>query len=117
MVIGAAGGKAESRRHDIGMTLSEYADVAILTSEDNFKEDPYQIVDDIKANITNPELQVIVEVDRVKAIEQAFAMVKPGDVIFMAGKGREVFMHDVDGDKPYIGDYQLSQKLMVEYDK
>lgn len=117
VVIGAAGGKAESRRHDIGMTLSEYADVAILTSEDNFKEDPYQIVDDIKANITNPELQVIVEVDRVKAIEQAFAMVKPGDVIFMAGKGREVFMHDVDGDKPYIGDYQLSQKLMVEYDK
>jgi len=117
VVIGAAGGKAESRRHDIGMTLSEYADVAILTSEDNFKEDPYQIVGDIQANITNPELQVVVEVDRVKAIEKAFSMVEPGDVIFMAGKGREVFMHDVDGDKPYIGDYQLLQKLMAEYDR
>lgn len=36
VVIGAAGGKAESRRKDVGRALSEYADVAILTSEDNF---------------------------------------------------------------------------------
>ncbi len=54
VVIGAAGGKAESRRKDIGRALSQYADVAILTSEDNFFEDPHQIAADIKENIDNP---------------------------------------------------------------
>ncbi|MCQ4965994.1 hypothetical protein NE652_13810, partial [Bifidobacterium pseudocatenulatum] len=43
VVIAAAGGKAESRRKDIGEALAKYADVAILTSEDNFFEDPHMI--------------------------------------------------------------------------
>lgn len=37
--------------------------------------------------------------------------------MFMAAKGREQFMHEKGRDIPYVGDYQLSQKLMKEYDK
>ncbi|WCL60249.1 hypothetical protein PND17_09580 [Streptococcus thermophilus] len=51
--------------------------MAILTSEDNFFEDPHQIAADIKENIDNPDLEVIVNVDRKAAIEQAYAMAKP----------------------------------------
>ena len=117
VVIGAAGRKAESRRKDIGRALSEYADVAILTSEDNFFEDPHHIDEAIKEHITNPNVKVIINVDRVAAIKQAFEMAKPGDAMFMAAKGREQFMHEKGRDIPYVGDYQLSQKLMKEYDK
>ncbi|MBD7894154.1 UDP-N-acetylmuramyl-tripeptide synthetase [Limosilactobacillus sp. Sa3CUN2] len=117
VVIGAAGGKAESRRKDVGRALSEYADVAILTSEDNFFEDPHHIDEAIKEHITNPNVKVIINVDRVAAIKQAFEMAKPGDAMFMAAKGREQFMHEKGQDIPYVGDYQLSQKLMEEYDK
>ncbi len=112
VVIGAAGGKAESRRKDIGRALSQYADVAILTSEDNFFEDPHQIAADIKENIDNPDLEVIVNVDRKAAIEQAYAMAKPGDALFMAAKGRETFMHEKGKDVPYQGDYQITKQLM-----
>lgn len=112
VVTGSAGGKAESRRADIGKVLSKFADVAILTSEDNFFEDPHKIDNDIKDNITNPDLQVIINVDRVSAIKQAYEMAKPGDVIFEAAKGRETFMHDKGHDIPYVGDYQLTRKLM-----
>lgn len=117
VVIGAAGGKAESRRKDIGRALSEFADVAILTSEDNFFEDPHHIDEAIKEHITNPNVQVIINVDRVAAIKEAFAMAKPGDAMFMAAKGREQFMHERGRDIPYVGDYQLSKQLMEEYDK
>ncbi len=112
VVTGSAGGKAESRRADIGKVLSEYADVAILTSEDNFFEDPHKIDNDIKENITNPNVEVHINVDRVSAIKQAYEMAKPGDVIFEAAKGRETFMHDKGHDIPYIGDYQLTRQLM-----
>lgn len=112
VVIGAAGGKAESRRKDIGRALSQYADVAILTSEDNFFEDPHKIADDIKGHIDNKDLQVIVNVDREAAIEEAYAMAKPGDALFMAAKGRETFMHEKGVDVPYEGDYQIIKRLM-----
>lgn len=116
VVIGAAGGKAESRRQDIGRALSEYADVAILTSEDNFLEDPHQITAAIKGFITNPAVEVHENVDRVAAIRAAFTIARPGDVLFMAAKGREMFMHEGGQDIPYVGDYQLSEQLMQEFD-
>lgn len=117
VVIGAAGGKAESRRKDIGEALAKYADVAILTSEDNFFEDPYKIDEEIKSHIDNPDVEVHINVDRVKAIQDAFNMARPGDVMFMAAKGREQFMHEKGHDIPYVGDYQLTKKLMREYDE
>lgn len=117
VVIGAAGGKAESRRKDIGEALAKYADVAILTSEDNFFEDPYKIDEEIKSHIDNPDVEVHINVDRAKAIQDAFNMARPGDVMFMAAKGREQFMHEKGHDIPYVGDYQLTQKLMREYDE
>ncbi|MEY8442545.1 UDP-N-acetylmuramyl-tripeptide synthetase [Lactobacillaceae bacterium 24-114] len=116
VVVGAAGGKAESRRKDIGRALSEFADVAVLTSEDNFFEDPHHIDEEIAGHITNSNVEVKINVDRAAAIKEAFAMAKPGDAIFMAAKGREQFMHEKGQDIPYVGDYQLSKKLMEEYD-
>ena len=49
---------------------------------------------------------------RKAAIEQAYAMAKPGDALFMAAKGRETFMHEKGKDVPYQGDYQITKQLM-----
>ena len=91
--------------------------MAILTSEDNFFEDPHQIDEEIKSYIDNPDVEVHINVDRAKAIQDAFNMARPDDVMFMAAKGREQFMHEKGRDIPYVGDYQLTQKLMREYDE
>lgn len=115
VVIGAIGSKAQSRRQDVGRALSEYADVAMLTSEDNNGEDPNHILAEIKANLTNPELEVHENLDRAATIKAAFALAQPGDVIFMAAKGREDFMREGDHNVPYVGDYQLARQLMDEY--
>ncbi|MEE5987943.1 UDP-N-acetylmuramyl-tripeptide synthetase [Ligilactobacillus equi] len=112
VVIGAAGGKAQSRRRDIGRSLSEYADVAVLTSEDNFDEDPKNIFKDIKKYISNKQLEVFVEVDRELAIKQAIKLARPDDVVFLAAKGREKFMHEGGQDIPYTGDDVLAQKYL-----
>lgn len=117
VVIGAAGGKAESRRQDIGKVLSKYADVAILTSEDNFFEDPHKIDEEIKSYITNKQVEVRINVDRAAAIKEAFEIARPGDVMFMAAKGREQFMHEKGRDIPYVGDYQLTKQLMAQADE
>ena len=108
VVIGAAGGKAESRRKDIGLCLSKYADTAILTSEDNFFEDPYHITAAIKEHITNDQVEVYEIADRTKAIKKAFDLAQPGDLIFLAGKGREKFMHEGGTNIDYEGDYDLA---------
>ena len=53
-VTGSAGGKAESRRPDMGRALSEYADKVYLTSDDPNFEDPRAIAAEIAAAITAP---------------------------------------------------------------
>ena len=42
-------------------------------------------------------------------------MARPGDVMFMAAKGREQFLRENGHDKPYVGDYQLTERLMKAY--
>ena len=50
----------------------------------------------------------------MKKSNHTLNMARPGDVMFMAAKGREQFMHEKGHDIPYVGDYQLTQKLMRE---
>ncbi len=66
----------------------------------------------LRKTLITPDLEVIVNVDRKAAIEQAYAMAKPGDALFMAAKGRETFMHEKGKDVPYQGDYQITKQLM-----
>lgn len=115
VVTGSVGSKAESRRQDIGRALSEYADVAILTEDDSYFEDPKKIIQAISDHIVDPHVEVHEVLNREKAIRTAFEMARPGDVMFMAAKGREQFLRENGHDKPYIGDYQLTEQLMKAY--
>ncbi len=115
VVTGSVGSKAESRRQDIGRALSEYADVAILTEDDSYYEDPQKIIQAISDHIVDPHVEVHEILNREKAIRTAFEMARPGDVMFMAAKGREQFLRENGHDKPYIGDYQLTEQLMKAY--
>lgn len=101
VVIGVVGGKVEFCCKDIGCVLFQYVDVVILIFEDNFFEDFYQIVVDIKENIDNFDFEVIVNVDCKVVIEQVYVMVKFGDVFFMVVKGWEIFMYEKGKDVFY----------------
>ena len=54
-------------------------------------EDPEAIVSAILPGLAGGRAQVIVELDRRRAIERAILDAAPGDVILIAGKGHEPY--------------------------
>uniref|UniRef100_A0A7C4M086 UDP-N-acetylmuramoyl-L-alanyl-D-glutamate--2, 6-diaminopimelate ligase n=1 Tax=candidate division CPR3 bacterium TaxID=2268181 RepID=A0A7C4M086_UNCC3 len=92
------GGRDKKKRPLLGQIVSGYADYVILTNEDPYFEDPYDIVDDIESGLKNNE-KIEKEdyekiINREQAIEKALLMVeKEGDVVVITGKGSEVGMN------------------------
>ena len=79
-----------AKRPLMGEVATRLADDVILTSDNPRSEDPQAIIDDIRAGIPpGRDATVAVEPDRRRAIEQAVAEARPGDVVVIAGKGHE----------------------------
>jgi UDP-N-acetylmuramoyl-L-alanyl-D-glutamate-L-lysine ligase len=112
VVLGATGGKGQSRRRDLGLVLDAMADVAVLTSDDPGFEDPEAIAEEIKAAMTKPAKTRIVP-NRELAIECALLLPgSPGDAVVIAGKGADRFQI-VNGVKtPYNGDRAIAERII-----
>lgn len=109
LVTGSAGGKALSRRKDMGQVISETYDVVVLTEDDPDFEDPASIADEIQSHITNPEVEVLRELDRSKAISLALSLATPSDIVIVAGKGTEAGMKVKGQSIDYLGDVYYTQ--------
>lgn len=114
VVLGSTGGKAISRRADFGKALSEYANIVFLTADDPAFEDPQTIAEEINAHITNAQLEVHFEMDRVKAIAAALQVSQPEDAVVIAGKGVDEYQKINGEDTPYEGDYFIAKRLITE---
>lgn len=117
VVVGSTGNKAESRREGFGKVLSQYADVAILTSDDPEFEDPEAIMDDIEKAMTEKK-EVVRIVDREAAIRYALSHASKDDVVVLAGKGRDNYQH-IQGERVfYEGDVPIAKKYLgIESEK
>lgn len=92
------GGRDKAKRPLMGQVVSGYADYSILTNEDPYFEDPYEIVKDIEEGYKNNDKKekedYEVVINREQAIEKALLMAeKDGDVVVITGKGSEVGMN------------------------
>ncbi|MGM0167809.1 UDP-N-acetylmuramoyl-L-alanyl-D-glutamate-L-lysine ligase [Enterococcus sp. AZ135] len=114
VITGSTGNKAESRREGLGQAIGEYADVAVLTSDDPNFEDPKKIADEIQQGIQNDHVQVHFEVDRKKAIHDAICNAGPNDAIILAGKGTDKYMTVNGEDLAYEGDYHLAEEFIKD---
>jgi UDP-N-acetylmuramoyl-L-alanyl-D-glutamate--2,6-diaminopimelate ligase len=85
-IFGAGGDRDREKRPQMGRIAAEYADVAVVTSDNPRSEDPQAIIDEILAG-SDGRLEV--EPDRRRAIERALEGARPGDVVVIAGKGHE----------------------------
>lgn len=103
VLFGSVGERTQLRRRELAEVAREYADLAIVTSDNPGHEDPDKIIDEICGYLGNtPYVRFA---DRVEAVGYAVTNAQPGDVILLAGKGHE--------------DYQLigSEKVpFSEYD-
>ncbi len=103
-VLGSCGGGRDvSRRPILGRLAAEKADIAIITNEDPYNDDPALIIDQVaqgaleKGKILGQNLYKIT--DRREAIKFALNLAKEGDLVLLTGKGCEQAICVANGRK------------------
>ena len=94
----------------MGEKAAKLCDFAILTSDNPRYEDPMDIIADIEKGYRKRSNKYAIVPDREKAIEYALEMLKPGDVLLVAGKGGEAYQ-EIMGIKYLLSDDDIIKKL------
>lgn len=91
VVFGATGGgRDKSKRPTMGAIADEFADYIILTNDDPYEEDEWQIIENITEGIKRKEGDRLWKIPhRYEAIRLALTLAKEGDSVVIAGKGCE----------------------------
>ncbi len=89
-VFGCGGDRDAGKRPLMAKAADTYSDLVIVTDDNPRNEDPDNIIDEIKTGI-DTSVNLIVERDREKAIQQAIEMASADDLILIAGKGHEEY--------------------------
>ena len=102
-VFGSAGGRRDpSKRRPMGEIAGKYADILILTEEDDRDTPGKTILKQIaggaekSGKIIDKDLFLIG--DRTKAITRAIELAKKGDLVLLLGKGNEKSIERADGE-------------------
>ncbi len=105
-VLGSTGGGRDKwKRPLMGAVADEYLNIAILTNEDPYDEEPQKVVDDIKKGFTALGPQIII--DRRLAISAALALAREGDVVLITGKGTDPYIMGPKGSKEAWSDKRV----------
>jgi UDP-N-acetylmuramoyl-L-alanyl-D-glutamate--2,6-diaminopimelate ligase len=92
-VFGAGGDRDRSKRPKMGRIAADYADIAVITSDNPRTEPPMAIIRAIEAGYleSGQTSQYHVIADRAQAIHEAIGVARIGDVVVIAGKGHETY--------------------------
>lgn len=93
-VLGSAGGGRDvARRPILGRMAGEKADIAVVTNEDPYDDDPNVIIAQVAAGALEAgkkEGETLLRIeDRREAIRKAIALAEAGDIVLLTGKGAE----------------------------
>lgn len=90
-VFGAAGNRDRAKRPEFARIAARYSDLAIVTNEDPFGEQPDAIIDEVLAGVPagDARRRFVREPDRGRAIERALQSAARGDAVLILGKGHE----------------------------
>ena len=91
VVFGAAGERDAVKRPAMGKCVSEYADIAVVTSDNPRFEDPKSIIDMVLEGFEGTGCDVCSFIDRLEAIKYAVGLARENDVIILCGKGHEEY--------------------------
>src|SRR5690625_401163 len=89
VVFGAGGDRDPGKRPLMGSVAAQYADLAIVTSDNPRTEEPQAIIEGIVAGVEGGEYRIVV--DRREAICYSLGIAGPRDLIILAGKGHETY--------------------------
>ncbi len=108
VMFGSAGGRRDpSKRKPQGQIAGKYADIVVLTEEDDRDTPGMEIINMIAEGVKeSPKTELLIEQNRPKAILLACKTAKPGDTVLFLGKGNEKTIERADGAHPY---YELDE--------
>jgi len=114
-VFGCIGERDRERRFPMGRVAAELADYTIVTDDNPYTEDRWQIIGEIAAGLRaagkreGHDFALIP--DRCQAIAQALAMAVDEDVVLLAGKGHEQEVH-LPGSSYRCDDREVARQLL-----
>ncbi len=105
VLFGSLGGGDVGKRALQGGLAGKYADVVVITEEDDRQEDGLeimgQIADGAKKAGKKQEKDLFLVHDRAEAIDFAVKQAKKDDVVLLLGKGHEKTIEHADGEHPW----------------
>jgi UDP-N-acetylmuramyl-tripeptide synthetase len=109
-VFGCGGDRDRSKRPLMGAIAARASDRVILTTDNPRSERVEAIVDDIRAGIDRAR-EVVVELDRARAIRSAVSQARAGDLVALLGKGHEDYQIIGNEKQPFSDREQAEEAL------
>ncbi len=110
VVFGCGGERDKQKRPKMGSVASSLADATFVTSDNSRNEDPAEIAKDILLGVKKGS-EVILELDRKRAIELAVNMAEEGDLVLIAGKGHETTQR-IQGTEAHFDDHEVARQIL-----
>lgn len=116
-VHGGAGRRDHGTREPRGEILGRYSDVVIITEDDSRDEDPAEIAEMFAKGVEKVGKvrgeNLLIELDREKAIRKALMLAQKDDMVLILGKGHEKTI--LRGDGPHeFEDIKVAEKILGE---
>jgi UDP-N-acetylmuramoyl-L-alanyl-D-glutamate--2,6-diaminopimelate ligase len=109
VVFGCGGDRDREKRPLMGRVAEQFADHAIITSDNPRKEDPDAIIAQIEKGFRSNRYEKIT--DRAEAITHATSLAQSRDVVLIAGKGHEAYQEFADHTIPF-DDIQVARRAL-----
>lgn len=104
-LFGGAGRRDESTRGERGEIAAKYSDIVIITEDDSRDENPAEIAEEFVNGAEQAGFlrgkNLLVELDRAKAIQMAIDLAKKDDIVLILGKGHEKTILRATGAVPF----------------
>jgi UDP-N-acetylmuramoyl-L-alanyl-D-glutamate--2,6-diaminopimelate ligase len=116
VVFGAGGDRDRGKRARMGRVAAQYADLAVITSDNPRTEPPMAIIRAIEGGfreIGDASRYRLIE-DRAQAIHAAIGLARAGDVVLIAGKGHETYQI-VGGERFPFDDRRVATQALQTF--
>ena len=104
-LFGGAGRRDESTRGERGEIAAKYSDIVIITEDDSRDENPAEMAEEFAKGAEQAGLlrgkNLLVELNRAKAIQMAIDLAKKDDIVLILGKGHEKTILRATGAVPF----------------
>lgn len=114
-LFGGAGRRDESTRGERGEIAAKYSDIVIITEDDSRDENPAEIAEEFVRGAKQAGFlrgkNLLVELNREKAIQMAVDLAKKDDIVLILGKGHEKTILRATGAVPFE-DLKVTEKAL-----